>query len=1196
MAQALFARALTDEERRLLEAASESGNKEEAWRAKVVLLSARRKTAPAISAELGYHQSNVKKWIRKFNDDGLDGLAVRKRGPRRGPKSSFTKIQIEQILKLAQADPQRLGFAFKNWTPQKLASAAIERRIVERISHVTIRQVLLRNGVNVNRSGPNPVTGEAVSPNFALGEDALNRCEFERAAELLSRSLSDDRASDEQEAITRSLLCRALEELSRYDEAYEAVRKYEDPVALSSLSLKTKAMVKLRLGWANGGLRRNPEAIAALNEAKKLFLEIGDEVGLSRVHYALGHTYERINEFKIARDHLVTAAGFERVAVDSELMAGIYDRLGAVDHYEGSFSRAKENGLRALEFARGTSNSNLIGKILLNLGTFFDEGNPGQRDESAGNLRAAIGHLEKGGHKDFLAFAYNNLGDLLRFSGLWDEAIENLNKAIDVAQLLPKPNYECEATARITLAEILCVRGRLTEAEENLKRSLDLIEGTGDKWLESAGLRVLASVHRGKNRVELALRELRQSLRLATSIGDLHGVTVSHIGLADLHLSQGGIDQAREYVELAQERLKEEESLYISGLVQRLNGRVAAESGRLAEARHHVAQSISIFSKTEIMYELARSHFSMALVLDKIGDSAAVGKHLLQARDMFQSLGADPELDLVAAAIESASLFEKKSGLTGPAPNLPVRTASSNPALLMQRLIEASGSRDLLLDELTSVVFENFPVRAVAILSGADGASRVLASRGIDARDSELVEAAGSANSVEIEDGAKSGELCVAKLGSRSESPVLFWARPAAGFNADHLLPLFKQADLGLEMCSLRTAARVPPVERPLDKVHAPIPGFIVASPAMVEVLEKIHKIKTSDVTVLITGESGTGKELVARAVHAGSARARAIFLPFNCTATPKDIIDSQLFGHKRGSFTGATTDYTGLIRAAEGGTLFLDEIGDLALEIQPKLMRFLQEGEIQPIGHAKPIKVDVRVIAATNTDLERAVAERRFREDLFHRLNIIRIHVPPLRERRDEIPVLAAHFVEHFSTRSGSKGIRLTTEAIEALTGYSWPGNVRQLRNEIERVMAYASEGASVAQKDLSPEVANAGRARASTMPTGRPFGADGDVIDVGFAMASGSEPRVGSGGSSLQFGNFETGSTQYPAKYRSPHNSKSSPNLKERVAELERQLIVEALARNKNNLSRTAAEVGLSRRGLRLKLGQLGIARDSE
>src|SRR5262249_46846937 len=267
------------------------------------------------------------------------------------------------------------------------------------------------------------------------------------------------------------------------------------------------------------------------------------------------------------------------------------------------------------------------------------------------------------------------------------------------------------------------------------------------------------------------------------------------------------------------------------------------------------------------------------------------------------------------------------------------------------------------------------------------------------------------------------------------------------------LRALGSQVELGLETCALRAAAAGSSPVRVEQTMRMVMPGFIVGSPPMFEVVEKIHKIRTSDVAVLITGESGTGKELVARALHAESARARAIFLPFNCTATPRDLIESQLFGHRRGAFTGATTNYPGMVRAAEGGTLFLDEIGDVALEVQTTLRRFSQEGEIPPPGETRPVKVAVRVVAATNSDLERAVQEGRFREDLFHRLNIIRIHVPPLRERRQEVPALASFFLEHFASRSGKHHLSLSQDAIDALTSYEWPGNVRQLRNEMERV-----------------------------------------------------------------------------------------------------------------------------------------------
>ena len=205
----------------------------------------------------------------------------------------------------------------------------------------------------------------------------------------------------------------------------------------------------------------------------------------------------------------------------------------------------------------------------------------------------------------------------------------------------------------------------------------------------------------------------------------------------------------------------------------------------------------------------------------------------------------------------------------------------------------------------------------------------------------------------------------------------------------------------------------------------------------MARVTEQIQRLQGNDLTVLITGESGTGKELIARAIHVGSHRSSATFLPYNCTTTGRDLADSQLFGHRRGSFTGAVADQPGLVRTAAGGTLFLDEIGDLPLDVQPKLLRFLEQSEIMPIGETRPQRVDVRVLAATNADLEQRVAEGQFREDLYYRLSVIRIHVPPLRERREEIPHLSTFFLREACDRLGKADIQLSSPVLDAFAQY---------------------------------------------------------------------------------------------------------------------------------------------------------------
>jgi DNA-binding NtrC family response regulator len=241
----------------------------------------------------------------------------------------------------------------------------------------------------------------------------------------------------------------------------------------------------------------------------------------------------------------------------------------------------------------------------------------------------------------------------------------------------------------------------------------------------------------------------------------------------------------------------------------------------------------------------------------------------------------------------------------------------------------------------------------------------------------------------------------------------------------------------------------------------------------MLALVDQLTRVAGANVNVLLTGETGVGKELFARALHQASARKDRPFLPFNCSTVPRDLIDSQLFGHRRGAFTGAHDDAIGMIRAAARGTLFLDEIGDMSLEAQPKLLRFLESGEILPLGETRPQQVDVRIVAATNAKLDQLVNEGRFREDLYYRLNVIKIEIPPLRERREEIPALVAYFLERFGQELQKPQLRVADETLEYLVLYRWPGNVRHLANEIRRMVAMAEPGAVLMPAHLSDEIA---------------------------------------------------------------------------------------------------------------------------
>jgi DNA-binding NtrC family response regulator len=347
----------------------------------------------------------------------------------------------------------------------------------------------------------------------------------------------------------------------------------------------------------------------------------------------------------------------------------------------------------------------------------------------------------------------------------------------------------------------------------------------------------------------------------------------------------------------------------------------------------------------------------------------------------------------------------------------------------------------------------------------------------------------------------------------------------------------------GFDLCVARERPAPASASQSDRAIELLLPGFICASAAMSRVADQIQRLQGNTLTVLITGESGTGKDLVARAIHAGSPRSDNVYLPFNCTTTTRELADSQLFGHRRGSFTGAVTDQAGIIRSAAGGTLFLDEIGDIPLDVQPKLLRFLEQSEIIPVGDPRPISVDVRVLAATNADLEQRVAEGRFREDLYYRLSIIRIDIPPLRDRREEIPHLCTYFLRDSSERLDKPDVELSSAALDVLTQYWWPGNIRQLRNEIQRAVAMSPPGGVLEPEHFSAELT---AERLATTPETR--GAPAAL-------------PVGPG------------------------------NLLEAVERVEREMISATMDQTRNNVSETARILGLTRRGLYLKMKRLRI-----
>ncbi|HEY3351927.1 MAG TPA: sigma-54 dependent transcriptional regulator [Polyangia bacterium] len=289
------------------------------------------------------------------------------------------------------------------------------------------------------------------------------------------------------------------------------------------------------------------------------------------------------------------------------------------------------------------------------------------------------------------------------------------------------------------------------------------------------------------------------------------------------------------------------------------------------------------------------------------------------------------------------------------------------------------------------------------------------------------------------------------------------------------------------------------------------IENIVGASPAMLEVYKLVARVAPTTATVLVVGESGSGKELVARAIHTHSLRAQAPFVAVNCTALTESLLESELFGHAKGAFTGAVVAKKGLFEEAHGGTLFLDEIADIGGKMQAQLLRAIQEGEIRRVGGSEPVKVDARIVAATNRDLEAEVRAGRFREDLFFRIHVVTLKLPPLRDRQSDIPLLVEHFLAKYASREGHAHAGIAPEAMTLLSRHPWPGNVRELENAIERALTLA-EGGMILPSDLPPEVVGSSGARPQHLYDDRPTLAELEkrYIDLILQETGGNKKRA--------------------------------------------------------------------------------------
>src|SRR5688572_18307537 len=917
---------------------------------------------------------------------------------------------------------------------------------------------------------------------------ALDRGRGAEAAQLLTPLLRSGSLNKDDEAAVRAGLTAAWLLQDDLGQAAAALGRTPDAIRepLPDARLATLWRLHGRLTFARGEQSR---AIALHMRALKHAELAHDSRAIGLAHYELALCYKQVGDTGIVRDHLTEAASGLHAAGDRRHLALVHSLSGILLAQSGRYDEATAALRHGERLAMAIPADDVLAGIVHNQANVALMCH--QHDQALALAERSVALHQSLGTSHGLAVALATLGQILVQLGDLERAEQVLTRTLEVRS--PVQFQETTGAVFDTLAQIHLMRGSYERAGEYLRQASEAYSAYSSqtmKWYEWS-LRILG--------VKLAIRReaYDEAVRLAEELVHTSGVPPSEAIQAELVLSEalvaaGRVREAELRLESAERRLDPRSAPGSWGEFLRIRGAVHEQSQRAAAAHHDFAQSASVFE-------------------------------LLGERDLT-------EVASVRALMNDASAAA------------PVVSAIDADEAVVRRLVDAAILPELLARETATALLETMEVDAsIVFVAPAGGDVRVVAASGCDADVARALARAASQGTREYGDGLR---LLTEPLGSDQDGPraCAIVAAQRLSETATRRLRMFGAiARQGFELCGVRERPRQtaePINERPLEPL---LPGFVCASAAMTRVVEQIQRLQGHDLTVLITGESGTGKDLVARAIHVGSPRRGAMFLPYNCTTTTRELADSQLFGHRRGSFTGAVTDQPGLIRSAGGGTLFLDEIGDLPLDVQPKLLRFLEQGEVMPVGETRPQGVDVRILAATNADLEQRVAEGKFREDLYYRLSVIRIKVPPLRERREEIPHLSTFFLRDACDRLGKPEVQLAAGTLDLFARYWWPGNIRQLRNEIQRAVAMSAPGGSIEPEHLSPDLA--APPAAST--------------DARMGAVLGQAPR----------------------------------NLANTVQQVEKELIVTTLTRTRGNISEAARVLGLTRRGLYLKLRRLGL-----
>jgi Nif-specific regulatory protein len=959
--------------------------------------------------------------------------------------------------------------------------------------------------------------------------------------------------------------CRAASSLVRQSRVSESLPYLEilEVVPIEVLDSMNGALGKLHSlaqgYWALGAAIPCSRACELGVAMSELHAADDDAVGLAmsallaRAHALSGNT----EQAALILEGMLTRA--ERCSDPCALVQTYYG-LCMVRQMQGRFSDMERLSSACVDAAEQSGVKNLIGMAC------SARGNACMalcewRAASRWHGKAAESRRGRHDHRA-LATSLGNIGRAHLYLGEWRESDSFFERSLLLAR-----RSGCAYALGISLCNcgtLRARRGMISEAAKAFADAQSAAELADDVWGLASTLSDFGELEHLRGNEQAALELYTRSEELMHKVGSVDDLPELRRRKAESLIELGEIDEAARLIDSAAElACGMEHRLEIANCL-RVQGRLLALQDELEQSAERLRESERMLQELGAKYELAQTSSVLGGVMLLAGDDSEGRKALEEALAMFTALGARRDARLLQERLAAVTC-----GASPSAEQLPNEKERLAALYRSSRSLSSAQSTDELARDLADIAAAGVLAEAVAVVlvdgdgtatttvsslcdySGAmeeirslvlsalsdcgresstrvyhaDDAPAHLASmlRGLSVRSFALVPIRSGRGVL--------GALylgCATERGSFSDDDVRF-LEALASQSAVFIDNVRMRARLESEVESLRWV---------VDSRHM-FSSIVGQSLPMQHLFSLLEKVSRTSVTVLVQGESGTGKELVAKAIHLNGPRHDARFVAQNCAALPEQLLESELFGHMRGAFTGAHRDKAGLFEAADGGTFFLDEIADMPVSLQVKLLRVLQEGEIRRVGATDPIVVDVRIIAATNKSLDDEVRAGRFRQDLFYRLDVVRIEMPSLRERRDDIPLLAQHFLNRFCEASGQPPRGFSDRAMDLLVNYDWPGNVRELENEIERAVALSERGTTLTAECLSDRIRS-----------------------VQIAV---HPPKPG-----------------------------TRLSLKNMVEDVEKRVILQVLNENNWNKSRTAEALGLSRQGLLKKIARFGLARD--